>query len=186
MAVFAWQRHQCGGKEVKGLDDADNPKALRSCCSSVRACWSRRLEEERRRSAEARGPRRRLQAPALACVKQTDLALTTRQLATLLEAGIPLVEALDALIEQSEKEDLRSALTNTRDKVNEGIALARRSRAHPQDLRAALHQHGRGRRDARATSTRCWRGSPTCSSRQNRLKSKVHERPRLSGRDDGA
>jgi general secretion pathway protein F len=120
MAVYAWRGINAAGKEVKGLDDADNPKALRALLKRQGVLVTKLDLESEKRKAEARNVDfKRL----ISRVSQTDLALTTRQLSTLLKAGIPLVEALDALIEQSEKEDLRSALTNTRDKVNEGIAF---------------------------------------------------------------
>ena len=108
------------------------PTAPRRCASpcAARACWSRSSRKRRRR---ARARRATSTSSALfARVSLTDLALTTRQMATLLKAGIPLVEALDALIEQIEKEELRNALTNTRDKVNEGIAFNDALRAHPK------------------------------------------------------
>src|SRR5258708_39241827 len=54
-----------------------------------------------------------------------------RQLATLLRAGIPLFESLNALIEQVENEALRRALTNVREQVREGISFAKALEAHP-------------------------------------------------------
>jgi general secretion pathway protein F len=53
-----------------------------------------------------------------------ELALATRQLATLIGAGIPLVEALGALTEQVESSRLKGVLGGVRDHVNEGAALA--------------------------------------------------------------
>lgn len=52
------------------------------------------------------------------------VAMSTRQLATLVKAGIPLVEALTALIDQIEDEDLRDAYADVRNKVNEGTSFA--------------------------------------------------------------
>ncbi len=52
------------------------------------------------------------------------VAMSTRQLATLVKAGIPLVEALTALIDQIEDEGLKEAYTDVRNKVNEGISFA--------------------------------------------------------------
>jgi general secretion pathway protein F len=127
MAVYAWRGINAAGREVKGLDDADNPKALRALLKRQGVLVTKLDLESEKRRAEARNVDLK---KLLSRVNQTDLALTTRQMSTLLKAGIPLVEALDALIEQSEKEDLRSALTNTRDKVNEGIAFHTALEAH--------------------------------------------------------
>src|SRR5690606_27468347 len=61
-----------------------------------------------------------------------DLALATRQLGVLTRSGIPLVEGLSAMIEQLEQPDLKSALTDARNKVNEGKSFADALRAHPK------------------------------------------------------
>ena len=129
MAVYAWRGINAAGKDVKGIDDADSPKALRSSLRKQGVLVTQ-LDEE---STAARRDARNISFKRMfSRVTQTDLALTTRQMATLLKAGIPLVEALDALIEQTEKEELRNALTNTRDKVNEGIAFNTALQAHPK------------------------------------------------------
>jgi general secretion pathway protein F len=129
MAVYAWRGINAAGKDVKGIDDADSPKGLRIALRKQGVLVTQ-LEEE---AAATRRDARNISFKRLfAGVSQTDLALMTRQMATLLKAGIPLVEALDALIEQTEKEDLRNALTNTRDKVNEGTAFNVSLHAHPK------------------------------------------------------
>ena len=57
--------------------------------------------------------------------------MLTRQLATLVGAGIPLFESLNALIEQIENEQLKRALTQVREQVREGISFAKALEAHP-------------------------------------------------------
>jgi general secretion pathway protein F len=52
-----------------------------------------------------------------------ERALATRQLSTLVSAGIPLVEALTALVEQCEHAGMRSLLGKVRNRVNEGASL---------------------------------------------------------------
>jgi hypothetical protein len=54
----------------------------------------------------------------------------TQQLSTLVGAGIPMVEALNALIDQTENGKLKLVLTDVREKVNEGIPLARAMKEH--------------------------------------------------------
>jgi general secretion pathway protein F len=58
--------------------------------------------------------------------------MMTRQLATLVTAGIPLVEAVAALTEQVEKLDLKRVLTQVRDRLNEGTSLAKALEPHPK------------------------------------------------------
>jgi general secretion pathway protein F len=57
-------------------------------------------------------------------ISPLDLALLTRQAATLIGAGIPLVEGLGALTEQVENTRLKTVLGQVRDRVNEGAAFA--------------------------------------------------------------
>jgi general secretion pathway protein F len=65
----------------------------------------------------------RLSSPLLARFSKSDLASMTRQLFTLLRAGLPLVQALEALVEQMEKPAVRKTLSGVRNLVNEGSAF---------------------------------------------------------------
>ena len=58
-------------------------------------------------------------------IKERDISVATRQLATLLHAGIPLVRALSALVEQLSNHPLAKVFAAIRDRVNEGVPLAR-------------------------------------------------------------
>ncbi|MCE9624218.1 MAG: type II secretion system inner membrane protein GspF [Deltaproteobacteria bacterium] len=63
--------------------------------------------------------------------KVSDIANMTRQLSTLINANIPLVDALSALVEQIEQPVLKSALSEIREKVREGVRLADAMRSYP-------------------------------------------------------
>ena len=64
-------------------------------------------------------------------IKQRDVSVATRQLATLLHAGIPLVPALSALVEQLSAQPLEKVFAPIRDRVNEGIPLAKAMAEYP-------------------------------------------------------
>ena len=64
-------------------------------------------------------------------VRPQEVAAFTRQLATLLKAGIPLAEALGALAEQADNHKLEVVLAEIRQKVNEGTSLADTLAQHP-------------------------------------------------------
>jgi general secretion pathway protein F len=68
----------------------------------------------------------------LASSPAAAVSVSTRQLSTLLKAGIPLVDGLNALLDQLDNEDLQAAFTTVRDRVNEGISLATALADHPR------------------------------------------------------
>jgi general secretion pathway protein F len=129
MAVFQWQGIDARGKDVKGIRDADNPRLLRALLRRE-GILATAIEEEQ--AARTRTRREIDFAQYFQRVSIQDVAVTTRQLATLLRAGVPLVESLSALIDQVEHQKLKAALTQTRDKVNEGTSLADALKAHPK------------------------------------------------------
>lgn len=142
MAVYEWRGITTAGKEVKGTRDADNPRVLRTTLRKDGILVTEVLEESEARVKKAREVDfgryfRRVSA--------LDLALATRQLATLLKSGVPLVESLSALTEQLEKPELKSAFTITRDKVNEGTSFADALGQHPTIFKPLfVHMVGAG------------------------------------------
>lgn len=65
-------------------------------------------------------------------VKVQEVAVMTRQLATLLSANIPLVDALAALVDQIENPKLRNIISSARERVIEGSKLSDAMRGHPK------------------------------------------------------
>jgi general secretion pathway protein F len=129
MAVYEWRGVNATGRTVKGVRDADSPKALRNVLRRDGVLVTDVVEEAEARKRKSRDVnfKRFFQY-----VKAEDVALATRQLATLIRSGIPLVEALTALIDQIEQPDLQNAFTQARDKVNEGSTFADALKAHPK------------------------------------------------------
>ncbi|HEX7603319.1 MAG TPA: type II secretion system inner membrane protein GspF [Polyangiaceae bacterium] len=130
MAVFEYRGILIGtGKPVKGVRDAENAKALRGVLRKDGVLLTGATEEK---AAGAKGARNLKLFAFLDRPSTADVAVLTRQLATLLGAGIPLFESLNALIDQVEKEGLRRALTTIREQVREGISFAKALEGHPQ------------------------------------------------------
>jgi general secretion pathway protein F len=65
-------------------------------------------------------------------VSAQDLAIATRQLATLIAAGITLPESLTALVEQIEHPRLKKVMGSVKQRVNEGASLADALADHPR------------------------------------------------------
>ncbi len=127
MAVFEYRGLLvASGKHVHGVRDADNAKVLRATLKREGILLTSAQEETKARRSGSR------QITLFRGVSAGDIAMMTRQLATLVNAGIPLVEAVSALTEQVEKLELKRVLTQVRDRLNEGSSLARALEPHPK------------------------------------------------------
>lgn len=130
MAVFEFRGVEAAsGKSVKGFRDAENPKGLRAVLRREGILLTQATEESARVAREKRN------VDLFAVFKRpgaSDLAVMTRQLATLVRAGVPLVDSIQALTEQVENEQLVRILTNVRESLNEGTSFAKSLEAHPR------------------------------------------------------
>jgi general secretion pathway protein F len=124
--VYAYKGVTQAGKNAKGFVDAESQRAARAKLRRD-GVFPTDLSESasgRSRAERAREGSPRFSLSSLRRVSTLDLALATRQLSTLVGAGIPLVEALGALAEQVEGSKLKGLVGGVRDRVNEGAALA--------------------------------------------------------------
>jgi general secretion pathway protein F len=131
MAVFEYHGIQAtSGKAVKGYRDADNPKALRGLLRKDGILLTSANEETAER---ARAQRRDIDLFAFFKRATTaDVAVMTRQLATLVRAGVPLVDSISALVDQVEKEGLVRVLTAVRENLKSGTSFAKCLEQHPK------------------------------------------------------
>lgn len=124
MPVYAYKGVTAAGRKTRGQLDAENSRAARARLRRD-GVFLTELEEGRRdRPASPGASRFSVSLPSFQRVSALDLALMTRQLSTLVGAGIPLVAALRALTDQVENARLKNVLGQVRDRVNEGSALA--------------------------------------------------------------
>jgi len=65
-------------------------------------------------------------------VKLDDIVIFSRQLATMIDAGIPLVQCLGILAEQIESANLKSAVTNVQQDIEGGMSFCDSLAKHPQ------------------------------------------------------
>lgn len=110
------------GKEKKGVIEADTPRHARQLLRErgllpveLNEVEANKTSSNREISFSNLGGKR---------MRALDLSLFTRQLATLLRAGIPLDEALGAVAEQTERASVKSIIMGVRSKVLEGYTLA--------------------------------------------------------------
>ena len=123
MPVYAYKGVTKAGKATKGFLDADTSRLARSRLRRDGIVLTEISEQSSTASVEATAGRR-FELPSFQRISPLDLALVTRQAATLIGAGIPLVQGLAALTEQVETPKLKSVLGQVRDAVNQGASFA--------------------------------------------------------------
>jgi general secretion pathway protein F len=125
MPVFAYKGVLDSGRATKGFVDAESDRSARSKLKKDGIFLTELSESARgaKPDAEDASSNWNVSFEGFRQVPQTDVAIATRQLATLLGAGIPLVESLGALTEQVEHARLKGILARVRDRVNEGTTF---------------------------------------------------------------
>lgn len=118
MGAFEFVAIDKTGKESKGLLEGDTPKHVRQQLREQQLLPVKVTEIARKESKQKQSYSMRRGISA------TELALLTRQLATLTESGLPLEEALLAVSQQSENPRIKSILLGVRARVMEGHTLA--------------------------------------------------------------
>lgn len=126
MPVYAYKGVTAAGKATKGTLTAESARAARARMRQD-GVFLTEIGEARTTATVAGSSERggwQIDLSSLQRIPTMEIALATRQLSTLVGAGIPLVEALSALVDQIEHARLKSVIGQVRDKVNEGAALA--------------------------------------------------------------
>ena len=130
MAGFEYLALDPNGRTVRGVIDGDAERQVRGVLRergltplSVGA-----IQEQQNRPGDKTKRGLRLRRG----ISGNDLALLTRQFATLVRAGLTLEECLNALIEQTDKPRTRHVLAGVRGRMVEGQSLARSMGSFPQ------------------------------------------------------
>lgn len=132
MAVFQYTGvDAASGKSVKGYRDAENARALRAALRKEGVLLAS-AQEGSEKKKQVRGEVNLNLLSLLNRVKAADVAVVTRQLATLVRAGIPLVDSISALVEQVEQQEFVRILSDVREKLKEGTSFEKALQAHPR------------------------------------------------------
>lgn len=193
MPVFQYKGFDSKGKPVTGIKDADSPRTLRQ---NLRRDGV--LITEMKEAATPKGPpvavggtgpvpAQELGGALLSLLSPATLrswlavrgdanpqliAIMTRQLASMLRAGVQLAECLTALIEQAERPGLKRVLSDLKVQVNEGVSLSGALARHPRffgDLYVNLVSAGEAAGNLEAVLFRL----ASFLEAQNRLRGKV-------------
>jgi general secretion pathway protein F len=119
MGAFEYTALDGRGREKRGVLEGDAARQIRQQLRE-KGWVPLSVEEVAQREAKERKRHVLLRRS----ISATDLALITRQLATLVRAGLPLEECLRAVSQQADKDRLKSMLLAVRSRVMEGHSLA--------------------------------------------------------------
>ena len=162
MAAFEYTAIDARGRHKKGIEEGDSTRQVRQ---TLRDKWAgtdlRRSRGRHASNGESRGSSgpgcssarlRRTMAPL-------ELALFTRQLATLVAAGLPVEESLHTIARQSDKRRVSALVMNVRAQVLEGHSLAAALNGYTQARSAPMY------RSTVAAGEQS--GIPACGARQS-------------------
>jgi general secretion pathway protein F len=120
MGAFEYTALDAGGRERKGVLEGDTPRQVRQLLRERQLLPVTVTEVAQKEAAEQKKTRFSFGKR----VSASDLSLITRQLATLVRAGLPLEESLLAVSQQTEKPRIQSIVIGVRARVMEGHTLA--------------------------------------------------------------
>lgn len=129
MPAFDYVALDARGKQKKGVLEGDSPRQVRQQLKE-QGLVPLSVEMNSQRAKEQTGK----VSIGRVSISASDLALITRQMATLLAAGLPLEEALRAVSRQQEKPKVKSMMLAIRSKVVEGHSLASSLQEFPQSF----------------------------------------------------
>lgn len=130
MPAFDYVALDAKGKQKKGVLEGDSPRQVRQQLKE-QGLVPLSVETNAQKAKEQTG---KVVTLGRVSISASDLALITRQMATLLSAGLPLEEALKALAKQQEKPKVKSMVLAIRSKVVEGHSLASSLQEFPQSF----------------------------------------------------
>jgi general secretion pathway protein F len=127
MPAFEYRGLSSAGKNIKGLIESDNIKSAKA-----------KLKREGVFVVDIKDKKSQNQKKSAqgfsfgSGVSVQEMAMMTRQLATLIKAQIPLVDALAALVDQVENPNLKSAISEIKQMVNEGSSFHKALSKYPK------------------------------------------------------
>ena len=153
MALFQYKGLNAKGKTVDGVLDADSARTLQAALkrqgiflTEYKEKLSGGGEKAAVKGQEGTSASREVSFKGrFQRVKLQEVAEITRQMATLMRAGIPVVESLAAISDQIENPKLKEVLTQVRQDVKEGTSLSQAMLKHPKvfsDLYANMVRAG--------------------------------------------
>ncbi|MGE4159854.1 MAG: type II secretion system F family protein [Planctomycetota bacterium] len=169
MPVYEFDALNSGGEALTDIITADTPRDARERLRKrglhvTRIEIVKELAKKETRSA--------VSGAVSAGRARSELLMVTQQFATLLKAGIPLSDALKALVDQIENRHLETVFRDLSEKVNGGSSLAQAMESHP-DIFSSLYRHMVKTGEASGTLATVLARVADFSRKRNRISKKV-------------
>jgi type IV pilus assembly protein PilC len=140
MPVYKWQGVSPKGDTLKGEMEATSREAV------IIRLRSQRIQPKPSQIKEkGKGLDYEINVSIGSGVKQHDIVVFTRQFATMIDAGLPIVQCLQILAAQTDSAPFRKVISAIKDDVESGTTLAEAIRKHPKvfsDLYSSMVQAG--------------------------------------------
>lgn len=131
MPLYQYKGLKTDGMAASGMIDAESPKSARLKLRKTGVYPTEVIEQGLTGQVLMRDDH---PSGRRATLSTQDLALLTRQLGTLLVAGLPLIEALGILIEQAGRKPAQTLMADIREQVRQGKALSVALETYPRDF----------------------------------------------------
>jgi len=129
MPVYEYRALDKKGKNTKGIIDAESESQARL---KLRSSGKYPVSIKESRSKSGSAGKRGVSLGLFERVSAEEITVLTRQLATLLGAGIPLIQGLSSLVEQTVNATLKRVIAQIKESVNEGNTLTQAVAEHPK------------------------------------------------------
>lgn len=152
MPVYEYTGKDASGKTVKGTLDVDSVRGLKTVLRRDRVFLTEYREAGAKggKGQKVKGGQQQKAASRevevgewLTRITPQDISEFTRQLATLLKASVPLVDALAAIVEQVENPKLKRVVAKVRTDVNEGAPFWRALSVHDKVFETTYYNMAR-------------------------------------------
>jgi len=128
MPVYQWVGVSPRGETMRGEMEATTRQAV---ITRLRAQRIQPVPEKIKE--KGRGLTREIKLPSIGSpVKQRDIVIFTRQFATMIDAGLPLVQCLDILQAQTDNKHFRNSIRDVKEQVEAGATFAAALKRHPK------------------------------------------------------
>jgi type IV pilus assembly protein PilC len=126
MPVFEWEGKSLSGEAKRGVQSSDSMDQLRASVRKDGIILIKASEKKEQRAAPKASRSKK--------VKQAQIGIFTRQLATMITSGLPLVQSLDILSNQLESATLRAITRTIKEKIEGGARFAEALRDYPNSF----------------------------------------------------